>query len=248
MKYLFANWKMYLDYAETNRVANQLVKEKVGSDRVSLVVFPTPLATAEVLKILDGVSIGVGAQNVAWVPKGAYTGAVSALMYKDIGCEYALIGHSERRHIFHETDDAVRQKFEASLDVGIIPILCVGETKEDREAGKQEYRVKKQLMKVFEGLTLPSSASFFIAYEPVWAIGTGEPCDAAEAAHMHALIKQELGKYTDEVVPVLYGGSVDEKNVISYVSLDPIDGVLVGKSSTNAESLIRLVRLVEETA
>lgn len=237
---------MYLDYAETAIEAQQLVKENVASERVGIAVFPLSLAAVDVVKTLHSSNIGVGAQNVAWVPKGAYTGAVSALMYKDIGCDYALIGHSERRHIFHETDEAVRQKFEAALDAGLIPVLCVGETKEDREAGKQEYRVKKQLMKVFDGLALPASVQFLVAYEPVWAIGTGNPCDSVEAAHMHTVIKQELAKYTSVSVPVLYGGSVDEKNVVSYVSLDPIDGVLVGKASIKADSLVHLARLLEE--
>lgn len=248
MKYFFANWKMYLDYTETAALAEQLLKEKISLARTTLAVFPVSIATASVVKAFEGVKIGVGAQNVAWVPKGAYTGAVSALMYKDIGCQYALVGHSERRYIFNETDEAVRKKFEAALDAGLIPVLCVGETMEDREAGKHEYRIKKQLMKVFEGQNFPDSTFFIVAYEPVWAIGSGNPCDSVEAARMHMIIKQELAKYTSVAAPVLYGGSVDEKNVVSYVSLDPIAGVLVGKSSIHADSLLRMVRLLEENA
>lgn len=236
---------MYLDFAETNVLARKLVTDHLSFSN-TVAVFPIAIAASEVINAVKGTSFKVGAQNVAWVPKGAYTGAVSAHIYKELGCSYALIGHSERRHIFHETDEAVRKKVEAAFDAGIIPVICIGETKEDREAGKREYRLKKQLMKVFDGMDIPEHARIIIAYEPVWAIGTGDPCDSIEAAEIHQLIKRELRQYTTMAIPVLYGGSVDEENVISYLSLDPIDGVLIGKASTHYESFARIIHLAEE--
>ncbi len=245
MKYIFANWKMYLDFSETNMLAKQLVTEHLPSTN-TVVVFPISIASSDVIATCRGSAIGVGAQNVAWVPKGAYTGAVSAHIYKELGCSYALVGHSERRHIFGETDEAARKKLEASFDAGIIPVVCIGETKEDREAGKREYRLKKQLMKLFDGLVIPEHATVIVAYEPVWAIGTGEACDSVEAAEIHQFIKRELRQYTKMTIPVLYGGSVDEKNVVSYLSLDPIDGVLIGSASTHIDSFTRIIHLAEK--
>lgn len=246
MKYIFANWKMYLDYDETNILANELSHLSIASSKnVTVGVFPSSLAIADVVRTLKDANIGIGAQNVAWVPKGAYTGAISALMYKDIGVEYALIGHSERRHIFGETNEAIAKKFTAALDVGLIPIVCIGETQEDRAAGKREYRLKKQLMKLFEGVTVAKDTPLIIAYEPVWAIGTGDACDPVEAAEIHQLIKHEAKNYLGSVVPVIYGGSVDEKNVVSYLSLDPVGGVLIGKASTHGDTFSKIVLAAE---
>lgn len=239
---------MYLDYNETDKLSQALAQEKLGNDNLKLAVFPTALSCVRVLENLANSSIGVGAQNVAWVTKGAYTGAISAQMFKDLGCKYALVGHSERRYIFGETDDGVRKKIEACFDVGLVPVVCVGETTEDRAVGKREYRLKKQIMKAFADLDL-NSKEIVVAYEPVWAIskaGVGQPCSAAEADDVHGWIKQELKQYTDKAVPVIYGGSADAKNVISYLSQPMIDGVLPGNASTKFETFVPLVREAEK--
>lgn len=242
--YIFANWKMYLDFDESNILMNGLLQEKFDHEKVNLAVFPSALALREVVMSTDSTEFSVGAQNVAWVPKGAYTGAVSAQMFKDVGCQYALVGHSERRHIFNETNDAVRKKIEACLENNLIPVVCIGETEEDLEAGKRDYRLKKQLMKAFENLEL-NGGKVIIAYEPVWAIGTGKACDPTTAEEVHAWIKTELKQYFDTDIPVLYGGSVKAENVVSYVERDVIDGVLVGGASAKLDSFTELIRAVE---
>jgi triosephosphate isomerase len=246
MKYIFANWKMYLDYFEAQKLANDLAQEKFDENKVELAVFPNAINFAETAKIFADSSIAVGAQSVNWTPQGAYTGAVSAFLFKQAGARYALVGHSERRHIFGESDGDTRQKVEACFNEGIIPVLCVGETAEDLAENKREYRLKKQLSKVFENLEL--TGDIIIAYEPVWAIGgsgEGKPCTPADADDVHGWIKNEIKQYTNKEIPVLYGGSVNAKNVLSYVEREVIDGVLVGNASTKFDEFLALIRAVE---
>ena len=244
MKHIFANWKMYLDFDESNILANALLQEKFDESKVNLVVFPSLLALREISMTMDGSTFDVGSQNISWVPKGAYTGEVSAPMVSDVGCRYSLVGHSERRHIFGDTNEDVRKKLEACLDAGLIPVLCIGETEEDKKEDKRQYRLKKQLMKAFEGLDL-NDKEVIVAYEPVWAIGTGNACNPDDADDVHGWIKLELKKYFDKEVPVLYGGSVKAENVVSYVSRDTVDGVLVGGASAKLDSFTSLVHKVE---
>lgn len=249
MKYLFGNWKMYLSNEETMRLAKAVAGVAFDANAVTVAVFPNTLLFTEVASVLDDGQVSVGAQNVAWVPQGAYTGAVSAHLFHEVGAQFALVGHSERRYVFGEDDDDVRKKVEACLDAGVTPVVCVGETQEDVDAGRAEYRVKKQIMKVFEGLSLDSPA--IVAYEPVWAIsksGTGVPCDPEDAAKMHAFIKSEIASYTDTDVPVVYGGSVKPDNIASYLVMNTIDGVLPGNASTKEDSFVAMVRAVESAA
>jgi triosephosphate isomerase (TIM) len=247
MKFVFGNWKMYLDFDESLVLANQLATESYNSNKVEVAVFPNYLAITDVEMSLRDTSIRIGAQNCAWVPKGAYTGAISAEMLRSANCDYVLVGHSERRYVFGETDSDVRKKLEAVLDVGLTPVLCVGETKKDREEGKTEYRLKKQLMKALDGINLYSNG-LIIAYEPVWAIsnaGVGEPCDPEDANEAHELIDLEIKQYLDIDVPLLYGGSVTANNVLSYLAHDSVDGVLVGSAARKIETFSNLIRTVE---
>lgn len=239
MKYFFANWKMYLSVQESIDLAQACVSVEYPQDALTIALFPTALAYPHVSHVTRESTLALGAQNVAWVPKGAYTGAVSAEMYAEIGAQYALVGHSERRHIFGETNDAVKKKFDACLAVGITPVLCIGETQEDLDAGKRMYRLKKQLLSVLEGVS--ANVSFVVAYEPVWSIGTGNACDHLQAAEIHDSIKNELHTYTDQDIPVLYGGSVNSQNVVSYVMHESIDGVLVGSASVDADGFATIV-------
>ncbi len=244
MKHIFANWKMYLDYDESNILINGLLQNNFDTEKVNLVIFPSTLALHEVALTVKDTEFSVGTQNVAWVEKGAYTGAVSAQMFAGVGCRYALVGHSERRYIYNETNEDVRKKIEACLNANLTPVVCIGETKEDLEEGKREYRLKKQLMKAFENLEL-NGGRVMVAYEPVWAIGTGNACNPDDADSIHNLIKLELKQYFDGDVPVLYGGSVNTENVVSYVSREAIDGVLVGGASAKLDSFLSLIRGVE---
>lgn len=238
---------MYLDYKESAQLAEALVQENFSHEKMIVVVFPNPLAIAKVVEILASTNFKVGAQDVFTTPKGAYTSAISAFMYKELGCKYALVGHSERRHIFGDTDEDVRKKLEACLDAGLVPVLCIGETKEDREKSKREYRLKKQIMKAFADLDL-AGREIIVAYEPVWAIskfGVGEPCSPAEADDVQGWIKTELKNYTDQEIPVIYGGSADAENVISYLSQPMVDGVLPGNASTKLETWLPLINTVK---
>lgn len=238
MKYIFANWKMYLGLKESIALARAMVAlpKKKG---IEIALFPSALAMTDVIDACKKKKILVGAQNCAWTPAGAYTGAISARMFRDVGCSYALVGHSERRHIFGETDTAVRNKLEACLRVGLTPVLCIGETKEERDAGKRAYRLKKQLMTALDGLEL--TGPVLIAYEPVWAIGTGDACAPTDADDVHHFIRQELKQYTDAAMPMLYGGSVDEKNAASYLALSTVDGLLVGGASTKKSGFAGII-------
>lgn len=233
---------MYLDLSESGALAQKLLSVSHDETKISLGVFPTALAFSEVEKLCRDASIAVGAQHVAWTPKGAYTGAVSAELFKQAGAQYALVGHSERRHVFGESNDDVKKRFDACLDAGIAPVLCIGETKEDTENNKREYRLKRQLS-ILEGIS--QDAEFFVAYEPVWAIGTGEACDHIKAAEMHDVVKKEIAVYTSKDIPVLYGGSVNAENVISYLPHESIDGFLIGSASTKFETFSSIVNIVD---
>ncbi len=236
MKYLFCNWKMYLDYQQSLALVKQVGKLKVDKKKVGVAVFPTFFAVPEAVKALKKTAIKTGVQDATAIPQGAYTGAVSAYLAKRAGVQYAIIGHSERRYVFGEHDEEVRKKVEAALEAGLIPVVCVGETKEDLDADKRQYRLKKQLMHVFDGLKI-NGGKIMVAYEPVWAIGTNDACDPATADDVIGFIKKEISGYISAPVPVLYGGSVGSKNVLSYTNRDIIDGVLVGSASTKMSEL-----------
>jgi len=243
-KYIFGNWKMYLNTQQSIDLARTLAEKIEARGDVSLAVFPNTLAFYGVAAELQKSPIATGAQNVAWTPQGAYTGATSAFMFKDAGATYALVGHSESRHIFGETNEEVRKKLEACIDEGLVPVLCIGETQEDRDAGKTQYRLKKQLMKALEGLSLNGSG-LIIAYEPVWAIsksGVGEPCLPPDAEDVQGWIKGEIKNYLSQEIPVIYGGSVKADNVADYMHQKSVDGVLVGNASTKADSFISLIQ------
>lgn len=235
---------MYLDFSESCILSSQLIAESWDKEKTAVTLLPSLLAVTEVEKIVRDTGIGLGAQNCAWVPKGAYTGAVSAHMLKDAGCQYVLVGHSERRYIFGESSEDIRKKVAAAFDAGLTPIVCIGESKEHKEAGKREYELKKQLMKIFEGLDT-TGHDFMIAYEPLWSIGTDEPCLPADVDDVHGWIEIEMKQYTTARVPVIYGGSVEAENVVSYLTRETVAGVLVGHASTKFDTFWPLIQAAE---
>ncbi len=241
--YFFANWKMYLDFDEANILANAIVGQvKKLPDNIKMAIFPNALSLYASGQVLKDAGIAVGAQNVYWVDKGGYTGEISAAMYKAAGCEYALVGHSERRHQFHETNHEVRQKLEAILTAGLTPVLCVGETKDERRAGKTDEVVEAQLRAAFHELAWPAERQLIVAYEPVWAIGTGEACDPAEAQRLHRVIRKILHELSPGVeIVLLYGGSVRPDNVVDYLKQKDIHGVLVGGAATKLDGLLDIL-------
>jgi triosephosphate isomerase len=237
---------MYLTVDESVSLAESLRAIDSGS-QTTTIVFPSSLAFTLVRNVLRGSAIALGAQNCSWAPRGAYTGAISAELWADTGASYVLVGHSERRHIFGEGDTAVHKKFVAALDAGLVPILCIGETQEEKENSKREYRLKKQLLTALSDVDL-SGKKFMVAYEPVWAItssGAGESCLPADVDDVHGWIRQELRSYTDAHIPLLYGGSVTPENVVSYVSRETVDGVLVGSASVRMDSFHSLISALE---
>ncbi|MBI5729050.1 MAG: triose-phosphate isomerase [Candidatus Magasanikbacteria bacterium] len=236
--YLFANWKMYLNYAESRSLARAL--KKTAHDlpqRAGMAVFPSALAMVGVKEELSGSPVLLGAQNTYWVDRGGYTGEVSSAMYKAVGVRYALVGHSERRTIFHENNHDVRQKIEALLAVGITPVVCIGETKPERQDGSAEEVVEAQLRAAFTDLAWPEGRELIIAYEPVWAVNTGEPCAPEEAGRMCSLLKKNVAGLLGDIPAVfLYGGSVRPENVGDFIRQTDISGVLVGGASAKLET------------
>ncbi len=245
MKYIFGNWKMYLDLEESVSLAHDLIDSELNEIfnliDIDISVFPSTLAFSSVYDILQSSNINIGAQNLVWAPKGAYTGEVSALMFKDAGANYALVGHSERRYIFNETNEIIRKKIDACLDSDLKIVLCVGETQEIRDNNQVIYYLKEQLS-VLKNLEI--NDNLIIAYEPVWSIGTGLACQPFEVESVISLIKQELKLYTHQDVPVLYGGSVNENNILNYWRLKKCSGVLVGGASTKIERFEKLCQQI----
>jgi triosephosphate isomerase (TIM) len=240
--YFFANWKMYLDFDESNILANGLAEKLKNKERdYEMAIFPNTLAMSTVAPVLNDLKIGVGIQNGYWVDKGGYTGEVSFVMAQNVGCRYALIGHSERRHQFKETSHETRMKMEAVLNTKLTPVLCVGETEKERESEKTEEIIEAQIRTAYDGLNWDYNREIIIAYEPVWAIGTGKACDPEEAQKQHTRIKLLIKDLLPKAEPViLYGGSVNSENVKDYLKQKDVDGVLVGGASTKLDSWLNI--------
>jgi triosephosphate isomerase len=245
MKYLFANWKMYLGYDESVALASTISNQSDISENIKMTVFPSALSFVEVANTLAKAGIASGAQNVHWLDKGGYTGEVSAHMYKAVGSQYALVGHSERRHLFHETNHEVRQKVEAIISVGMTPVICVGETEKEKEENKTAEVIESQIRSIFHNIDWSQDVEIIIAYEPVWAVGTGLACDPLEAERVHELIKKQVMALTSKTPVILYGGSVNAGNVGEYLKNPNISGVLVGGASAKLESWMEIVKAVE---
>ena len=241
--YLFANWKMYLNLAESEKLAKEVGKlGKKMPKKIKMAIFPSALAFSTVAKSLKNSVVSVGAQNMHSEDKGGYTGEVSAVMYKTAGAKYALIGHSERRHLFHETNHEVKMKMEAALSNKLIPVLCVGETQKERDDKKAKEVVEIQLRSALDGLKWGKNAQLIVAYEPVWAIGTGKHCDPMQAQIMSELVlKMATYLAKDVKITILYGGSVNGDNVDEFIKQPSIRGILVGGASTKLDSWSQIV-------
>ncbi len=247
--FLAGNWKMYKTVPEAVALARALV-EKVGQyEKVDITVCPNALALGAVAEAVKGSRISVGAQHMHWEDEGAFTGEVSARMILSAGAKLAIIGHSERRHIFGETDEMVNRKLKAALAAGLSPIVCVGETLDQREKGITDEVVSRQLEGGLKGVGKDELPKLTIAYEPVWAIGTGKTATPDMAQKVHALIRRLLadshGEGFAQAVRVQYGGSVKPANVASLMEMPDIDGALVGGASLDAESFSKIVRYAE---
>lgn len=239
------NWKMNNTIAETKALITDLIPlVKDASCDVVICTPYTDLATA--VEMTKGTNIKVGAENVHWAEKGAFTGEISANMLAELGVEYAIIGHSERRQYFGETDQTVNARVKAALAVGIKPIVCVGETLEEREGGKVEEVLVRQTTAAFEGIDKDALDNIVIAYEPVWAIGTGKTATSEVANDTIAIIRDTIAKLycpncAEQRMRIQYGGSMNPKNVKELMSMPQIDGGLIGGASLKAVDFSQVV-------
>jgi len=230
------NWKMYKTRAESLEFLQGFMSCLTETPEEREVVLCVPFTSLAVLsKNLHGSRIRLGAQNVHWQESGAFTGEISGPMLSELGVRYVIVGHSERRQYFGETDETVNLRLKAAQKYDLIPILCVGETKQQRDAGETEAHIFSQLEKDLVGVDLQK---LVIAYEPIWAIGTGDTCEAKEANRVIGLIRSKL---TNPDVPIQYGGSVKPENIDEVMVMPEIDGVLVGGASLEARSFDRIV-------
>jgi triosephosphate isomerase len=235
------NWKMHGSRSANGALLAELEQRLTPEWQVDVVVFPPFVYVADAVRMLEESDIAVGAQDVCAEPLGALTGQVAAVMLKDVGCRYVIVGHSERRRLFHEDDVLVARKFGAALQAGLTPILCVGETLEEREANRTEAVVARQL----EAVAAMNGASGFsqaiLAYEPVWAIGTGRTASPAQAQAVHAYLRGRIGAQDVKIAEglrILYGGSVKASNAAELFSMPDVDGGLVGGASLSADEFL----------
>ena len=245
-----ANWKMHKTHLEAIRDVQKLsyLLDKDDAERVEVVICPpfTALRAVQVLIEGDRLSYGLGAQNVHFEEKGAFTGEVSALMLHALKCRYVIVGHSERRQLFGETDQTVNKKVRAVFGHEMVPILCVGESLEERERGATEEKVVSQVRRGLQGIAAEDAARLVVAYEPIWAIGTGRNAEPADAGNVVGLIRETLGsvfsKEVADAVRVQYGGSVKAGNIRDFMAHPDIDGALVGGASLDPEELALIVK------
>lgn len=242
------NWKMHKTAEEASAYAEAFLPRMRMYRGLEVVICPPFTALPVLCNRFRGTQVQLGAQNVHWEPQGAFTGEVSVRMLQEFGCRYVIVGHSERRHIFRETSEEVGLKVRTLSVWGISPILCVGETLEERERGKTYEVVQEQLLKGIEHLSPERAHALVIAYEPVWAIGTGRAATPQDAEEVIRFIREELARYfnpsTAESIRILYGGSVTPDNVFSFVVQKNIDGTLVGGASLDPS---KFLAIVEET-
>ena len=245
-KIIAGNWKMNKTAGEAEALATAIKRELASETKVDVVLCPPFTAIHAVSKTVSGSQIAVGAQNMHWAAEGAYTGEISAVMLRELFCRFVILGHSERRQFFGETDASVNQKTLAALNAGLKPIVCVGETLDEREAGKIESVITTQINAGLKGLTSAQLKNTVIAYEPVWAIGTGKTATPEQAQDVHALIRGLLAALSDEAtaetVRIQYGGSMKPSNAAELLSKPDIDGGLIGGAALDAPSFIEIVK------
>jgi triosephosphate isomerase (TIM) len=245
-KIIAGNWKMHLDERESESLIQGILSRLGGVTGGEVVVCPPFTSLSMAGKLLRGTNIGLGAQNMHWEKKGAFTGEISANMLLTLGCRYVILGHSERRTYFGETDETVARKERAAAGAGLIPIVCVGETLAQREAGTTAEVVERQVRGAFAGLSPEGFAGTVIAYEPVWAIGTGLNATDEQAQEVHSLIRTLLGGLfgagVAESTRIQYGGSMKPSNARGLLAQPDIDGGLIGGAALEAESFVEIVR------
>ncbi len=240
------NWKMYKTMPEALELVNTLKNLTLSVSGREIVVAPPFTSLLVVREALKNSAIKLAAQNIHWQKDGAFTGEISASMLKDSGCDYVIIGHSERRQYFGETDETVNKKTKSALSAGLVPIVCIGETLAEREANKTFEVVEKQIVVGIAALSPVEAKILVIAYEPVWAIGTGKTATPQQAQEVHKFIREKYsimyGKESGNSLRIIYGGSVKPDNIKELMSQSDIDGALVGGASLKADDFIKIIR------
>ncbi|MGA2650262.1 MAG: triose-phosphate isomerase [Terracidiphilus sp.] len=241
-----ANWKMFKTPAEAKAFVDAFLPLVAGHDRDEIALFPSPVLLPTVVQAAKGSNVAVGCQNMHFAEEGAYTGETSVGQLLAVGATHTLIGHSERRQYFSETDEIVNKKLHTALKHHVIPIVCIGEVLAEREAGETASVLTKQIVGAFAGITAAAAAPIVIAYEPVWAIGTGKTATPEIAVDAHRIIRAEiaklLGAEVASAIRILYGGSVKPDNATSLIGQEEIDGALVGGASLKPDSFAAIVK------
>ena len=246
--FVAGNWKMNTDSRNSVALARHVAEDsaEAAGQSVDVAVCPPFVYLQAVAGAVSSSNVAVGAQDIYFEEKGAFTGEISPQMLKDIGCTYALCGHSERRHVLGETDELVNKKLVATIAGGLLPILCVGELQSEREASETESGVTRHVKEGLSGLSVEKVSAVTVAYEPVWAIGTGLTATPEQAQEVHAFIRALLGEMYDgetaERIRILYGGSVKPGNAAELMGCPDIDGALVGGASLKAEDFLGIIR------
>jgi len=245
-KLIAANWKMYKTPDQTRDFFRDFLPLVQGHDRDEIVVCPNYLCIDAAVTAAKGSSVAIGAQDLHWEKEGAFTGEICTSMLLAVGVTHVIIGHSERRQYFGETDDTVNLKLKSALEAGLVPIVCVGEVLEEREAGLTDDVLRRQCMRAFHKISAKKAAKLVVAYEPVWAIGTGKTATPQLASDAHIIIRGEAAKAFGEEfannLRILYGGSVKPENATALMSESEIDGGLVGGASLDPKSFAAIVK------
>ena len=236
------NWKMHMTSAEGCELAVKVAESCAGLVDREVLLAPSYIMMAEVARAVKNSSVIISSQNICWEEKGAFTGEISPVMVKDAGGTGAIVGHSERRQIFLETDELVNRRVKGALRFGLLTILCIGETLEQRDGGETNAVLERQVRRGLDGVSGEEMKNIVVAYEPVWAIGTGHTATAEDARSMHAHIRKFLeGRFgTGAKLPILYGGSVKPENAAELLAQPEVNGLLVGGASLKPESLLRI--------
>lgn len=239
------NWKMNTDRSSAADLASGVVQKMGDPGKVQVAVCP-PFVNLEVVgQVIEGSAVRLGAQNMHFEESGAYTGEISASMLKAAGCHYVILGHSERREYFGETDESVNKKVKKALASGLVPIMCIGETLDQREAGQEQEVVRRQVERGLADVTIDDASQLVLAYEPVWAIGTGRTATPEQAQEMHAFIRgllnNQFGERVAADIQVLYGGSMKPSNARELLEKKDVDGGLIGGASLKAEDFVALI-------
>ena len=243
---LAANWKMYKTLSEMEKYLSSFLDLVAGIDDRDILLAPNYTCLNRMVELLNGSNVKAAAQNMFYKDEGAFTGEVSPKMLLDIGVDTVIIGHSERRHIFHEDDELINKKVSSAISHGMNPVFCIGETLEEREAGETSGVLENQIRFGLKGLKDSDIPKIVIAYEPVWAIGTGKTASLEQIQEAHRLVRDRVAELAGEDIAenlrILYGGSVKPENVKDIMSLDDVDGALVGGASLEPESFAKIVK------